>query len=238
MANSTSTGGKVSAIPAPTEAEYDYFSNNPRPDSLSKHLSLARAFVERQAEGGRKVVLVTSGGTTVPLENQTVRYIDNFSAGTRGATSAEYFLDAGYAVIFLHRQYSLLPYSRHYSHSTRSFLDFLSEDENGQVVVDQEHQEEMRAVLRQYVTAKKNNTLLVLPLQNISGSCESWPSSCSPLDPRRCSTLQQPCRISSCHLIGWWSTRSNHRKSSVKNQSQVKRTQMPELKLHEQRAVL
>ena len=54
---------------------------------------------------------MTSGGTTVPLERQTVRFIDNFSAGTRGATSAEYFLEAGYAVIFLHRQFSLLPYS-------------------------------------------------------------------------------------------------------------------------------
>ncbi|KAJ1549768.1 Phosphopantothenate--cysteine ligase cab2, partial [Nowakowskiella sp. JEL0078] len=64
--------------------------------------------------------------TTVPLENQTVRFIDNFSAGTRGATSAEYFIEAGYAVIFLHRQFSLEPYSRHYTHSKNCFLDFLS----------------------------------------------------------------------------------------------------------------
>jgi phosphopantothenate-cysteine ligase len=33
---------------------------------------------------------VTSGGTTVPLERQMVRFLDNFSAGTRGAISAEY----------------------------------------------------------------------------------------------------------------------------------------------------
>jgi phosphopantothenate---cysteine ligase (ATP) len=45
--------------------------------------------------------------------------------GTRGATSAEYFLKAGYAVIFMHRQFSLQPFSRHYSHSTNPFLDFL-----------------------------------------------------------------------------------------------------------------
>ena len=31
-----------------------------------------------------------SGGTTVPLESRTVRYIDNFSVGTRGSVSAEY----------------------------------------------------------------------------------------------------------------------------------------------------
>jgi len=71
------------------------------------------------------VVLVTSGGTTVPLELNVVRFLDNFSAGTRGATSAEYFLKAGYAVIFMHRQFSLQPFSRHYSHSTHPFLDFL-----------------------------------------------------------------------------------------------------------------
>ena len=67
----------------------------------------------------------------MPLEHQTVRFIDNFSAGTRGATSAEYFLEEGYAVIFMHRQFSLQPYSRHYSHSLNCFLEFMEADENG-----------------------------------------------------------------------------------------------------------
>ncbi len=40
----------------------------------------------------RPVVCVTSGGTTVPLERNCVRFIDNFSAGTRGALSTEQFL--------------------------------------------------------------------------------------------------------------------------------------------------
>lgn len=31
-----------------------------------------------------------SGGTTVPLESKTVRFIDNFSVGSRGAASTEY----------------------------------------------------------------------------------------------------------------------------------------------------
>lgn len=35
------------------------------------------------------IALVTSGGTTVPLEKQTVRFLDNFSTGNRGALSAE-----------------------------------------------------------------------------------------------------------------------------------------------------
>jgi phosphopantothenate-cysteine ligase len=38
------------------------------------------------------VVVVTSGGTTVPLEKRCVRFVDNFSQGSRGALSAEEFL--------------------------------------------------------------------------------------------------------------------------------------------------
>lgn len=103
----------------------------------------------------------------MPLEQQTVRFIDNFSAGTRGATSAEYFLQNGYAVIFLHRQFSLLPYSRHYSHNTRSFLDYMRE-EDGRVIVDQQHQDQMLQVLRQYNEAKRDNKLLILSYVTIT----------------------------------------------------------------------
>lgn len=111
---------------------------------------------------------MTSGGTTVPLENQTVRFIDNFSAGTRGATSAEYFLEAGYAVIFLHRQFSLLPYSRHYSHTTNCFLDYMIHDDSGAVVIDREYQEKMAEVLSKYQKAKRENTLMLLHFTNVN----------------------------------------------------------------------
>jgi hypothetical protein len=57
---------------------------------------------------------VTSGGTPVPIERKTVRFIDNFSTGHRGAASAEQFIARGYAVIFLYRQGSLFPYKRHF----------------------------------------------------------------------------------------------------------------------------
>jgi len=36
-----------------------------------------------------KIVCVTSGGTSVPLEKNTVRSIENFSTGKRGAISTE-----------------------------------------------------------------------------------------------------------------------------------------------------
>lgn len=146
-----------------------YFSSQPPPKNLDAHVSAARAFITHHAAlAGRRIVLVTSGGTTVPLEKQTVRFIDNFSAGTRGATSAEYFLEAGYAVIFLHRQFSLQPYSRHYSHATDCFLDFLAEGEDGTVVANPGHQERMRAVLRKYQAARKDNMLLMLPFTTIT----------------------------------------------------------------------
>ncbi|KAJ5357768.1 DNA/pantothenate metabolism flavoprotein C-terminal [Penicillium brevicompactum] len=161
----------------PALAESVYFNEYPPPKALPKHEALARAFIQLHVEANRRVVLVTSGGTTVPLEAQTVRFIDNFSAGTRGATSAEYFLEQGYAVIFLHRQYSLLPYSRHYSHSTNCFLDFMDEaapsadsadSGHGSIMVRDEYQDQMRSVLRKYRYAKQNNRLLLLPFTTVS----------------------------------------------------------------------
>jgi len=86
-------------------------------------------FLDRQTD--RLVVLITSGGTRVPLEKNTVRYIDNFSMGTRGAVSAEHFLESDYAVIFFHREESLKPFSRKYLH----MFNNLDVTPNGEVVV-------------------------------------------------------------------------------------------------------
>ncbi|MCJ1462085.1 hypothetical protein MMC07_000685 [Pseudocyphellaria aurata] len=164
----SSRHGQPSLGVEPEVVKKDYFECNPPPKSLHTHTTLAKAFIGHHLVLARRVVLITSGGTTVPLENQTVRFIDNFSAGTRGATSAEYFLQAGYAVIFLHRQFSLLPYSRHYSHSTNCFLDFVTEGKHGEVVANQEYQEKMMDVLKKYSTAKNSNTLLLLPYTTIT----------------------------------------------------------------------
>ncbi|KAI0008331.1 DFP-domain-containing protein [Xylariaceae sp. FL0662B] len=148
--------------------ENTYFDSNPPPKALPRHIAAAESFITQHAAANRRVVLVTSGGTTVPLEKQTVRFIDNFSAGTRGATSAEYFLESGYAVIFMHRQFSLLPYSRHYSHSTDCFLDFLHENADGSVVANPAHQDKMLRVLRKYHAAKSQNLLLMIPFVTIT----------------------------------------------------------------------
>ncbi|TQV93221.1 DNA/pantothenate metabolism flavoprotein [Cordyceps javanica] len=162
------------------QAEDAYFSSNPQPRHLASHLAQAESFINAHAAAGHRVVLITSGGTTVPLERQTVRFIDNFSAGTRGATSAEYFLAAGYAVIFLHREFSLQPYSRHFTHAKDCFLDFLDEDGDGdgdqegnqdattrRVVVRKKDQARILGVLREYKKAKASNMLLMLPFVTI-----------------------------------------------------------------------
>ena len=91
----------------------DFFEQNPKPKNLTEVHESVEKFV-REARGS-PVVLVTSGGTTVPLEKNTVRFIDNFSAGTRGSASAEKFLAQDYAVIFLYRYVSIRNESIHVS---------------------------------------------------------------------------------------------------------------------------
>lgn len=49
-------------------------------------------FCQQLRQSSAKVAVVTSGGTTVPLERNCVRFVDNFSQGSRGAISTEEFL--------------------------------------------------------------------------------------------------------------------------------------------------
>ncbi|ONI34953.1 hypothetical protein PRUPE_1G507900 [Prunus persica] len=92
--------------------------------------------------GVRKVVCVTSGGTTVPLEQRCVRYIDNFSSGYRGAASTEYFLKAGYAVIFLCRRGTCQPYCR--SLPDDPLLECFEYRDESNIKVSQPHSEAVR----------------------------------------------------------------------------------------------
>lgn len=148
--------------------EDEYFKNHTPPSYLPEIAKEVQEFINYHLNTtGKRIALVTSGGTTVPLENNTVRFIDNFSAGTRGATSAEYFLENGYAVIFLHREFSLLPYSRHYSHSTNCFLDFMIE-KNNKIEINSKFADEMLIVFRKYNEAKDSNSLLLLPFTTVN----------------------------------------------------------------------
>ncbi|AGO10750.1 AaceriAGR391Wp [[Ashbya] aceris (nom. inval.)] len=147
--------------------EEQYFVTNPAPAYLGELVARAEAFVQEQRARGRtRIVLVTSGGTTVPLENNTVRFIDNFSAGTRGAASAEQFLARGYAVIFLHREFSLTPFNRAFTHDPNvSFLDYFGEDGR----VRPEHAERVLRSKRAYERyLHEERQLLLLPFTSVN----------------------------------------------------------------------
>ncbi|KAF9977491.1 hypothetical protein BGZ73_005878 [Actinomortierella ambigua] len=156
----TLTPPPASSSPAPVTAE-EYFASHTAPKTLTENAAKIEAFVDLHMKANRRIVLVTSGGTTVPLEQLTVRFIDNFSAGTRGATSAEYFLEEGYAVIFMHRQFSLQPFTRHYSHTKNCFLEMMEADDQG-IHVLPAYVEKMRVVLEKYQKTQAAGTLLSL----------------------------------------------------------------------------
>ncbi|XP_063230297.1 phosphopantothenate--cysteine ligase isoform X2 [Bacillus rossius redtenbacheri] len=108
--------------------------------------------------------LCQSGGTTVPLEHNMVRYLDNFSAGSRGSASTEHFLDRGYAVIFLHRLNSFEPFVRHFSGN--SILDML-EAKGDDLVVRREWVGAVAPVLQRYRAVRADGRLLSVPFSTL-----------------------------------------------------------------------
>jgi len=158
-----------------SEAEWEgFFKDNPPPKQYDEIVSSLDEFC-RHLSGGppdRRIVLVTSGGTTIPLEANTVRFIDNFSAGTRGSASAEYFLRSGYAVVFLHRANSLKPFDRHFQAGSSlvaksDFLDML-DDDGSEIKIRQNSVGKVRKLLDFYQSVKDENRLLMLPFSSLS----------------------------------------------------------------------
>ncbi|CAN0070728.1 unnamed protein product, partial [Phaeothamnion confervicola] len=117
----------------PKNASYDaarsfFREGGGKPSALGALLTAdesLRAFVASCVRLGRPVVCVTSGGTAVPLERNTVRTIDNFSTGLRGASSAEEFLTLGYGVVYLHRIGCAAPFARQFQKLLSQHVDFL-----------------------------------------------------------------------------------------------------------------
>lgn len=73
------------------------------------------------------MAIVTSGGTNVPLEENTVRNISNFSTGHRGATMAQNLLRQGYSVVFLHKSGSKMPFLHSIQDEGRVLLNSIVE---------------------------------------------------------------------------------------------------------------
>eukprot|EP00262_Sarcandra_glabra_P007428 TRINITY_DN20235_c0_g1_i1.p1 TRINITY_DN20235_c0_g1~~TRINITY_DN20235_c0_g1_i1.p1 ORF type:complete len:296 (+),score=43.97 TRINITY_DN20235_c0_g1_i1:107-994(+) len=129
-----------------------------------------KEFIDRNSQSSGnwrpiRVVCVTSGGTTVPLEQRCVRYIDNFSSGHRGATSTEYFVKAGYAVIFLHRRGTCQPYCR--SLPEDSLVECFELTENSIVQVRQSYADAVKTAIRENHSGMEKAHLLKLPFTTI-----------------------------------------------------------------------
>ena len=127
-----------------------------------KAAQVARAKSFLTTHSSLRVALVTSGGTTVPLERNTVRFVDNFSGGLRGAVSTELLLEMGYAVIFLHRTRSTLPFLRFFQNE--EMLGHLVPAEDGSVVLA--GQPEAHAAL--VAMRRHASRLLSLPFFSVS----------------------------------------------------------------------
>ncbi|XP_044010815.1 uncharacterized protein C4B3.18 [Aphidius gifuensis] len=164
-----------------TESNWEeFYANQKPPADLENSKKLLQQFVQKNS----KVVLVTSGGTTVPLEHNTVRYVDNFSAGTRGSVSAEYFLEHGYAVIFLFRVKSLEPFARHFI--GQKFLDMLVlNEQNGHqsLTVADKYSNNVIDVYLKYNQALKNNKLLQICFTTLSEYLWLLRAACEVLKP-------------------------------------------------------
>ncbi|EFA83509.1 phosphopantothenatecysteine ligase [Heterostelium album PN500] len=103
-----------------------FYRSVPFPHDYATNFKSIKEFARQCQLSHSKTILITSGGTIVPIEKNMVRYLDNFSGGGRGAATAEYFLEHGYHVLFLYRKNSLQPFIRHLMLHDTNFFTFLS----------------------------------------------------------------------------------------------------------------
>ncbi|CAG0884274.1 unnamed protein product [Darwinula stevensoni] len=145
----------------------DFFSATPVPTELERVEKEASDFVRYHLSRGKPVALVSSGGTAIPIELNTVRFIDNFSSGQRGSASTEYLLQEGYAVIFLHRKQSKYPFTRRVDQET--FLQaFLADANSSRVTVREGFASQLHTVLQEYQNCNASCSLLSVPFLYLS----------------------------------------------------------------------
>ena len=102
------------------------------------------------------------------MEHNTVRFVDNFSAGNRGSASAEYFLENGYAVIFMYRAKSLEPFTRHFTgQQLLDMLDMEDEDANATISVKPDSVDILAPILAKYKAAQESNRILYITFTSV-----------------------------------------------------------------------
>ncbi|KAJ8961775.1 hypothetical protein NQ318_021376 [Aromia moschata] len=147
----------------------EFYATHLPPSDFEDNRTLLKEFCDRHNKCGQRIALITSGGTTVPLEHNTVRFVDNFSAGTRGAISAEYFLEHGYVVIFLHRLKSLEPFTRYFS--GQKFMDMLELHDRGPnttITVKPDSVDVLAPILASYKAVQEGGRILYVNFTTVS----------------------------------------------------------------------
>ncbi|EUD65194.1 hypothetical protein C922_04323 [Plasmodium inui San Antonio 1] len=129
----------------------EFFAIELRPNDLNDVLKkIQNELLQGEAS---QIILITSGGTKVPLERVPIRHVENFSTGKRGAHMCEYFLKKNKRVIFLHRKGTFMPFECHLKCATRMdsvrVVDghvtlSLSEQDNKAVINDAKSYEQFR----------------------------------------------------------------------------------------------
>jgi phosphopantothenate---cysteine ligase (ATP) len=177
-ASGTTTRRKAFHVRSRSQSELtpvDHFFAEKKPRGYDDKSDSVTAWLQHHVDSKRKIVVVTSGGTTVPLERNTVRFVDNFSGGNRGAASAEYFIEHGYAVIFLSRRHSLQPYTRHLllRAALGEFLGYLQcdpvERDDGKRVVrcTDDIAERVGELVGLYARAQQTHSLLKVDFESV-----------------------------------------------------------------------
>ncbi|KAG9451649.1 hypothetical protein H6P81_011614 [Aristolochia fimbriata] len=165
------TRDRTETPPATVDSDVISFFNSVPPLKDSFDVSQkVKHFINHisRSSGNKKpngVVCVTSGGTTVPLEQRCVRYIDNFSSGHRGATSTEYFLKAGYAVVYVHRRGTCQPFCRSLPDDALFECFELSNEDN--VLVRQLYSTSVKSAIKSHTSATGQGLLLKIPFTTI-----------------------------------------------------------------------
>ncbi|XP_019499211.1 PREDICTED: phosphopantothenate--cysteine ligase isoform X3 [Hipposideros armiger] len=152
-------------------AEVELVAEFPQPAGVARSAEAMVRFAAGLGAQGRRVVLVTSGGTKVPLEARPVRFLDNFSSGRRGATSAEAFLAAGYGVLFLYRARSAFPFAHRFPPQTwLSALRPSSRSPSGLLSLEAEENAlpGFAAALRSYQEAAAAGTFLAVEFTTLT----------------------------------------------------------------------
>jgi len=149
-------------------ATKSFFETEPPPRDLGEVVRRATLFVDKWMKEGVKIALVTSGGTSIPLEKNCVRSLENFSTGNRGAASTEWFLRSGYAVIFLTRKGSVGPFGRHVARVSSQrldleFMNYLEESRDSvcnKIQLNVADSSRVLDVLREYHMTKRKGLLM------------------------------------------------------------------------------